>query len=225
MNKKSDYYIVIPAFNESKVIAKVISDVKKEGFKNIIVVDDCSKDNTSKVAKKSGATVARHEVNRGAGAATKTGFDLAKSLSAKFVVTIDADGQHDPKDITRLLPASEKYDVIIGSRMINPKGMPFTRKLFNRVGSLITFILYGIYVRDSQTGFKIFNKKALDKIEINFDRYEFCSEVLHEISRNKLTYKEIPIKVIYTEYSLSKGQNFSNGIRMVFKMIMRLFTR
>lgn len=225
MIKKSDFYIVIPAFNESKVISSVISDVKKEGFKKIIVVDDCSADNTSSISELAGAIVARHEVNRGAGAATKTGLDLAKSLGAKFVVTIDADGQHDPSDISRLIPFTQKYDVVIGSRMINSKGMPLIRQIYNSIGSMITFILYGIYVKDSQTGFKIFNQKALSKIKIIFDRYEFCSEVLHEISKNNLTYKEVPIKVIYTEYSLSKGQSFSNGVKMVLKMMMRLFSK
>ncbi len=216
-------YVVIPAYNEASVIGSVIDSIKKEGFTNIIVVDDCSTDDTFAIAFKKNVTVLRHIINRGAGAATKTGLDFARTQKADFVVTIDADGQHDPTEIKRLVKKASTYDVVIGSRLINPKGMPFSRKLVNKIGSIITYILYGIYVRDSQSGFKLFTKRALEKIEIKFDRYEFCSEVLHEIKQKKLTFIEVPITPIYTEYSLSKGQHFTNGFRMVFKMIWRFF--
>ncbi len=216
-------YIIIPAYNEATVIANVITKIKKERFKNIIVVDDCSTDNTRTIAQKNGAIVVRHVINRGAGAATKTGIEYAKTQNADYVVTIDADGQHDPSEIKSLLKQAPKYDVVIGSRMIHAEGMPFTRRIINKIGSSITFILYGIYVKDSQSGFKIFNKKAMQNIEIKFDRYEFCSEVLHEINKKKLTYVEVPIKAIYTDYSLSKGQNIANGFKMVYKMIWRFF--
>lgn len=215
-------FIVMPAYNEGKVIASVIKSIQRYQ-KKIVVVDDCSSDNTYAEAKKQTPHVLRHEINRGAGAATKTGIDYALSQGATHIITMDADGQHDPKDIDRLLQLKDKYDVIIGSRMIQPKGMPLSRKILNWGGSLITYLLYGIFVWDSQTGFKLFSKKAAQSINITFDRYEFCSEVLHEIRRNRLSYKEVPIKVIYTEYSLSKGQHVSNGFRMVYKMIMRLF--
>src|SRR5690606_14383877 len=124
---------------------------------------------------------------------------------------------HDPNEIERLLKQAPNYDVVIGSRMINSKGMPITRRIINKIGSFITFILYGIYVKDSQSGFKVFNKKAMKSIEIKFDRYEFCSEVLHEIRKKKLSYTEVPITAIYTDYSLSKGQNLGNGFKMVYK--------
>jgi len=218
-----DVFVVIPAYNEGKVISSVLQKIKKAGFSNIIVVDDCSKDNTALLAKKQQARVVKHSLNRGAGAATKTGIDAAKELGAHYVVTIDADGQHDPAEIERLLKKAPKYDVVIGSRMINSKGMPISRKILNWGGSIITFLFYGIHVRDSQSGFKVFNRKAIENIEIKFDRFEFCSEVLHEIQKKKLTYTEVPISVIYTEYSLSKGQHISNGFRMIFRMIQRFF--
>ncbi len=213
--------VVLPAFNEGKVIADVIKSIKKEGYKDILVIDDCSKDNTSQIAKKEGAIVLRHVINRGAGAATYTGITYAKKNNYDYVVLIDSDGQHDPKDIKKLMKKTNKFDVVIGSRMFNSKGMPVSRKILNFGGSLITAFFFGIYVRDSQSGFKILNKKAINKIKIHFDRYEFCSEILSEIHRNRLTFTEVPIKVIYTDHSLSKGQSLTNGFKMLIRFIFR----
>lgn len=217
-------FVVVPAYNEEKVLGSVISHIK-EYHKNIIVVDDCSADNTGTIAKKAGATVLRHSINRGAGAATKTGIDFAVLQGATKIITMDADGQHDPKDIQALLNASDSYDVVIGSRLLKKSSMPLIRKTYNLIGSIITYLLYGIYVHDSQSGFKVFSRKAAQKIEIKFDRFEFCSEVLHEIRRKKLTFKEVPIKTIYTEYSMSKGQSFFSGVQMVVRMVLRIFMR
>ena len=214
--------IILPAYNEANVIENVINSIKKEGYNDILVVDDCSKDNTFKIAEKNNVKVLRHIINRGAGAATYTGLIYAKKNNYKYVVLLDSDGQHDPKDIKKLLKYAEKYDLIIGSRMINPKGMPIIRQILNKVGSLITAFFFGTYVKDSQSGFKVLNKKAINKIKIHFDRYEFCSEILGEVSKHRLKVKEIPIKVIYTDHSKSKGQSFTNGFKMIARFIFRL---
>lgn len=215
----------MPAYNESKVISKVIKYVKEKGFNNILVVDDCSSDNTYKEAKNSGAIVLRHILNRGAGGATATGLEYAKRENFEFVVMIDSDGQHDINDIDKLLKFTNKYDVIIGSRMIgNIEKMPIQRKIANFVGSIFTWFFFGKFVFDSQSGFKIFNKKAIDKINITFDRYEFCSEVIGEIGKHKLSVKEVPIKVIYSNHSMGKvqsGQSISNGFKMILKFLFK----
>lgn len=215
--------IILPAFNEGKIISQVISKIKKEGFKDILVIDDCSLDNTSREAKLGGAKVLRHVINRGAGAATSTGLEFAKLNNYDFIIFMDSDGQHNPKDIKKLLKYSSKFDVVIGSRMIkNFKKMPLLRRIANFIGSLVTLFFFGLFIRDSQSGFKVFNKKAINKINITFDRYEFCSEVIGEIHNNKLTYKEVPVEVIYSNHSLKNigsGQSISNGFRMVIKFI------
>jgi len=213
--------IILPAFNEGKVIGKVITSVRKEGFKNILVVDDSSKDNTSETAEKAGAIVLRHSINRGAGATTLTGLTYARLKNYDFAVTMDSDGQHNPKEIKKLLNKSRKYDVVIGSRMINSEGMPLHRRIANNIGSLLTWFFFGLFVKDSQSGFKIFNKKALDKITITFDRYEFCSEVIGEIHKHKLSFVEVPIHVIYTSHSQSKGQSIKNCFIMILRFIYR----
>ena len=213
-------FIIIPAHNEEKVIGNVISDIKKVTDIPIVVVNDGSLDKTSDHAFSAGATILSHSINRGAGAATKTGIEYAKQENADFVITMDADGQHSPSDLPTIIENinSGNYDVVIGSRMIDRKNMPLYRRFFNTIGNLFTFFLFGIYVKDTQSGFKAFNKKALKLIDFQSDGYEFCSEVIREIKLKKLKYIEVPIKTIYTKYSLSKGQNVSKGLAIIFKL-------
>lgn len=218
-------WIILPAYNEGRVIGQVIADIRNEGYKNIIVVDDFSKDDTLGIAKKAGAHAIRHVINRGAGAATKTGIDYALNENAAVIVTMDSDGQHLPLDIKKLVEPimHDGLDVVIGSRLINPEGMPWIRRVANRMGNLSTHILFGINVTDSQSGFKAFSRMAAEKIQIRTNRYEFCSEVLHEIKKNRLRFAEVPIKVIYTDYSMTKGhgQGIINGIKTLAKLILK----
>lgn len=218
--------IILPAFNEARVIADVIKNIKKEGYKDILVVDDHSCDQTFEKGRSAGAHVLRHPINRGAGAATYTGLVYARKEGYDFAVLMDSDGQHSPKDISKLMKYSDKYDVVIGSRMVGElKNMPLQRRIANFVGSLLTKFFFGLFVRDSQSGFKVLNRKAIENIDITFDRYEFCSEMIGEIYKNKLSYKEIPIKVIYTDHSLGKsagGQSIMNGFKMIMRFIFRM---
>ncbi len=221
MNNKK-ILIALPAFNEGKVIVSVIKSIKNEGFLDILVVDDCSKDNTFIQSKNEGVIVLRHVINRGAGAATNTALIYARENKYDFVVFMDSDGQHSPKDIKKLLSFSSKYDIVIGSRLIGDlKDMPIQRRIANFIGSLLTAFFFGLFVRDSQSGFKVFNRRAIEKIRIRFDRYEFCSEIIGEIKRNRLSHREVPIKVIYTEHSKAKGQSIGNGFKMIMKFIFR----
>jgi len=216
-------FIVIPVYNEEKVLKEVITEVKKAGYNNIVVVDDGSTDDCFDVAKREDAVVLKHLINRGKGAAAKTGIEAAKKLDAQIVITIDGDGQHNPREIgkmTRLI--EEGYDVVLGSRLKNPKGMPVHKIIANQCGNFFTWLLYGLWVTDSQSGFRAYSKKAIGLIETRTDRYEYDSEVIREIHRNKLKYIETPIEVRYTEYSMNKvqKQGFKNGIKTIFKMII-----
>lgn len=219
-------WVIIPAYNESTRIKKVLNNLKQNGFRNVVVIDDGSTDNTKEVAKSiPGIYLVSHSINMGAGAATKTGLDFAKQKNAEYAITIDADGQHSPTDIFKLLKYAKKYDLVIGSRMIgkNLKNMPKTRILFNKIGSLVTFLYYRVYVHDSQSGFKLFSKKAINNIQITFNGFEFCSEMIGEIKRNDLTFKEVPIRIIYSKDTLEKehGQSFLKGVKMVIKMTIK----
>src|SRR3989338_354943 len=224
-NKK--IWIVIPAYNEERMIGKVIDSLKKENLNNIIVIDDCSHDNTAKIAKMKGAKVHSHIINRGLGGALNTGISAALLAGADVIATCDADGQHRPKDVKRAVKTliKEGYDVVLGSRMINSRGMSFSRKLLNRGANMLTYLLFGIYATDTQGGLRAFSRSAAEKIRIKTNRMEVSSEIIKEIGRNKLRFKEIPMEVIYTEYSLAKGQKNSNAFRIIYKLILSRIMR
>jgi len=218
--------IVIPAYNEEKAIEEVLLSLPKK-LKNIdkiisVVVDDGSFDKTHDIANNHATYAIRHVINLGVGAATTTGLGAAKKLRSDIVVTIDADGQHNPKDIEKIIQPilDGKADVVIGTRMLNAKGMPPLKIFGNNFMNFLTFLVFHKWSSDSQSGMKAFNAKALKKIKLRSIGYEICSEMIGEIQRNKLKLKEIPIEVIYTDYSKVKGQNWINGINVLTKMLV-----
>lgn len=223
LNTTKKIFVVIPAYNEGTVICSVIQDVQKEGWKDIIVVDDGSGDATYQEAKKMGVIVLRHTLNRGKGAAIKTGFEAAKKLHADSIVTIDADGQHDPKDIRRLVELLEKgHDVVLGVRNFDEKHIPRLKVLGNHIGNFFTWMLYGLWVTDSQSGIRAYNRKAMDCIVIYNDRYEFETEIVREISRNNLTWTEVPITVRYSSYDQNKQnkQSLISAIKTMLRLVL-----
>ena len=227
--------VVIPAFNESAVIATVLKSIPKKlpGVTSleIIVVDDGSFDNTAQIARyalpasrQGKVKVIRHLLNRGVGAATKTGLEYAKNRT-DIIITFDADGQHHPDDIKRVInPIIKKNaDLVIGSRFIKRQRIPLDRLLLNWLANLATFFLFGIFSTDTQSGFKAFSQKALRTIDIKSDRMEFSSEILLEAKRNNLRIMEVPIRSIYTNYSRKKGQKNINALPIFARLLIKLF--
>jgi glycosyltransferase involved in cell wall biosynthesis len=220
--------IIIPAYNEEKNIKSIINACQLLGYSHIVVVDDGSTDNTAAIAREAGAVVVSHILNRGAGAATQTGLQAARLLNADVAVTIDADEQHKPQDIKSLINVlvAEKSDVVIGSRFMNHENrVPLVRRLFNRIANIVTYFLSGIMLTDSQSGLKAFSRKALETINISSSGFEFSSEIIRETDHYKLSITEVPVSVVYTPYSLSKGQNLSTGLATVFRLIIRTLMR
>ncbi|MDG1950468.1 MAG: glycosyltransferase family 2 protein [bacterium] len=215
---------IIPAYNEETTLADVLQ--RTRGFVDeIIVVNDGSKDRTGDIARANNVTVVEHVINRGLGAAIGTGFATALKRGADLAITLDADGQHDPDEIQKFIDAAaEGADVVIGSRMLTRKGMPWYRQVANVLGNLVTFFLFGAWVTDSQSGFRAFNRKALKQIQIKTNRMEVSSELIAEAKRHNLKLVEVPIKAIYTDYSLSKGQSFFVGIKTLIKLVLRRIT-
>lgn len=228
MENVSEYkiFVVIPAFNEESVICDVIKEVQSSGYENIVVVDDGSSDKTYQKAKDSGVVALKHKINRGKGAATKTGIEAAKLLGADIIVTMDGDGQHDPKDMAKLIGpiTSKKCDVVLGTRLLDPEGMPWYKIAQNHIGNFFTWYLFGLWVTDSQSGFRAYSRHASEIINTKADRYEYDSQVIREIYIYKLRFKEVPIAVRYTEYSMGKTekQGFINGLITLYKMIWSL---
>lgn len=219
--------VVIPAYNEERSIAEVIRGLKARGFTRIIVVDDGSSDQTGELACQEEVVLLRHLFNRGLGGALGTGIKAALHFRPEIIVTFDADGQHDPDDIPRLLDPIEKgeADVVIGSRMIDPAGMPWSRRLANRIANPITGLLFGGRTTDSQSGLRAFSYDAASRIRIITRGMEVSSEIIAEIFKNHLTCKEVPVKAIYTDYSLSKGQSFQVGLQTLMKLILAKMRR
>lgn len=218
---------MIPVFNESAVILDVVEEIRSAGDYRVVVVDDGSSDNTyDKLLGLDGVIALRHRINRGKGAATKTGIVAALRFEPEVVVTMDGDGQHDPKDIESLIQPiiDDGYDVVLGTRMLDSAGMPWIKVIANKIGNLTTRVLYGIYVSDSQSGLRAYSKFAATIIDTRADKYEYDSKVIREINNNKLSYTEVPIQVRYTEYSKGKPQKqgFVNGIKTLVRMIWDL---
>ncbi len=213
--------IVIPAYNEEKVIGGVLKQLR-EHYHDIIVVDDASTDRTAHIARAAGVRVVSHILNRGLGGSLGTGIQKALNDGADIIVTFDADGQHHVDDIGPLVAPIQmgRADAVIGSRMLQKKGMPFIRRVYNNIGNIITFVLFGIHVSDSQSGLRAFNRHAAGLMKLRSNRMEVSSEIVREIKVHKLRYEEVPIRAIYTDYSLSKGQGLFVGIKTLIKLIV-----
>ena len=223
-------FIVVAAYNEEKRIKKVISDLKSHNYKNIVVVDDCSKDNTFSVAKKQKVHVIRHKINLGQGAALRNGIKFALKKDADIIVTFDGDGQHLASEIPKLLkPLKNGADIVIGSRFIDKKiktKMPLSRKIILKGSVVVLRIFYGLKVTDAHNGFRALSKKAAKKIRITCNRMAHASEIIAEIKKHKLKFKEVPVKVIYNAETLAKGQgSFKEAFNVLFSMIKHKIKR
>ncbi|MEI6144697.1 MAG: glycosyltransferase family 2 protein [Candidatus Berkelbacteria bacterium] len=217
--------IIIPAYNEGKVIASVLKSLPKKlkGVSSIttIVINDGSADNTYSEAKKHADHVAHHVVNLGAGAAVITGFQAAKKINSDLVVMLDADGQHNPENIEKLIEpiVQHKADIVIGTRMLNSKGMPKVKVFGNWAMNVMTLLTVGGWSTDTQSGMRAISRKALDKMQLHAVGFEYCSEIIGEAKRCKLKLKEVPIQTIYTEYSKAKGQSIINAVNIFTKLL------
>jgi glycosyltransferase involved in cell wall biosynthesis len=228
MNKKPKIAIIIPAYNESTVLKKLLISLNKQLSSkkinySIIVVNDGSVDRTEQVAREQKAYVISHILNSGSGGATATGISFAQQQGFDIAATLDADGQHAGEDLVKGIETIQgsKTDLLIGSRLIDSEGMSKTKVAGNKGLSLITYMLFGINVTDSQSGLRIFSKRALDELKWKSSGYEFCSEMLWRAKQLGLKVDEYPIKAIYTDYSLSKGQNNWNSFNIIKVLLQR----
>ena len=223
--------VIIPAYNEEGTIASVVKDILK-GIQTskytgtVVVVDDGSKDNTARLASDSGAVVIRHILNSGAGAATATGLSYAERHNFDSAATMDADGQHLSSDVLSGFDKifDSRHDLMIGSRLIDSRGMSRVKVIGNKGLSLITFLLFGINSTDSQSGLRIFSRRSLEELRWKTSGYEFCSEMLWRAKQQGLKIGEFPISAVYTEYSKAKGQSNWNAINIIKSLLARRIT-
>ncbi len=223
--------IIVPAFNEAAVIAQTLQDIRTVLRRDrinadLIVVDDGSSDGTGDVALAYADRLLKHKHNCGLGAALATGIEYIKRTNYDACVTFDSDGQHDPRDIKKaLLQLQSGTDVVIGSRFIGThSGMPKLRRIILFLGNLVTFMFFGVWTTDSQSGFRGLSRRAITSLSIKSNRMEVSSEFFGEIHRLKLKFSEIPIHIRYTPYSLSKGQKNTASASVLLKLLYRMFS-
>lgn len=210
--------IVIPAYNEEKQIGAIIRRAKHACPQGkIIVVNDGSKDRTAIIAREEGAILIDRKQNKGKGSVARTGCDYAYNKNYEKIILMDADGQHQPEDIPRFLKSIENADLIFSYRV--GKKQPFIYRFGNWGLNLMSKILFGIHIKDTQSGFRAFNRKAYQQIRWASNRYAMESEM---IARAKnLRYRQIPIKKIYSEHhkGADKGTSVKTGLGIGWKMI------
>lgn len=221
-------YLVVPAFNEEKTVSQIIEGIADEGY-NVILVDDGSRDKTLDLAIESKKKypnqifVVSHVINRGLGAALKTGMIVALNKGAKYIVTFDADGQHEIKDIPKVCKPLQdgEADVVIGARPF--EDMPISKSFANIIMNSLTLLFYGRNVKDSQSGLRAFTAHAADVINIVSRGYGVSSEFIKEISDKNLRLSEVTITTIYTPETQNKGTDAIVGLKILTKMVLDLF--
>jgi glycosyltransferase involved in cell wall biosynthesis len=219
----ADVYVVVPCYNEGPVIAEVLAGLCAH-FPNVVAVDDGSTDATWERLRESRATVLRHVVNLGQGAALQTGLTYALRAGAKYLVTFDADGQHQVEDLARLLTpvVAGQADVALGSRFLGAAvDMPLGKRLVLRAAVTFTRVAGGIRLTDTHNGLRALTAEAARKLPITQNRMAHASELLHNIVERELRYVEVPVTIRYTEWSRAKGQSVFNAVNILFDLAVR----
>ena len=204
-------WIIVPAYNEEVLVGSVVAELRRS-YLHVVVVDDGSSDTTGEVARLAGAVTLRHCINRGQGAALQTGLDYCLQCGAQCIVTFDADGQHDYRDVealTRPIFAGD-VDVTLGSRFLDSgsaEGLAWPRRLLLKTAVLFTRTVSRVRVTDAHNGLRAFSRRAAERIDITVDRMGHASEIVDQVRDMELPYAEVPVHIRYTEYSRSKGQN------------------
>ena len=214
------YCVIVPAYEESGRIGKTIAGIREQG-PDVVVVDDGSTDGTADAARAAGAVTIEHETNMGKGVALNTGLAYASRQGYEFVITMDADGQHDPCDIPAFVDAFERTGaaVIVGSRMDRCGGMPFVRRQTNRFMSWLLSLKMGQRVPDTQSGFRLYRQDMLPFVGADSAGYAAESEVLLRLADRGVRIGSVPIRVIYGDET-SKIRPIGDTIRF-FAMLRR----
>jgi len=212
---------IMPAYNEEKTITDVLRKTKRYAGK-IVVVNDASEDRTAELAVRAGATVVSHKKNRGLGAALRTGFEAALKTTrlTDVVMTIDADGQHNPDDIPKFVAKiNEGYDFVLGARDLAK--YPLRKRFGNTVLTALTNAVSGTSLSDTESGFRAFRAGALAKLDLHAERYQIAAEIILEVGRKKLRAANVHIR----SQRYRKGVTVMHGIRNFVYVLQRKILR
>ncbi|MBI5766028.1 glycosyltransferase family 2 protein [Candidatus Falkowbacteria bacterium] len=215
--------IIIPAKNEGLKIHGIVAEIVNLNY-HVLVVDDGSGDNTADLARQAGAKILIHKINRGQGAALKTGLEYALLNNYEAAVFFDADGQMLAGEIKDLIEPLllGKYEVVLGSRFLGQaKNAPILKLITLKLGLIFTKFATGLKLTDVHNGFQAWSAAALKKINLTQDRQAYASELLQEIADKKLKYTEVPVTILYTAYSKQKGQSILNVFKILWDLIVK----
>lgn len=220
---QDDVAIIIPAYNEGTAIAETINSIPKK-FRHIICIDDGSKDDTAQQIRSTRAQLVSHPINLGQGAALQTGIDFGLlSDNIKYFVTYDADGQHRMEDVETMLQYIRNHpvDIVLGSRFLGKaENISTLKKLILKAAIKFSNLSSGVKLTDTHNGLRVFNRKVAEGLKLQMADFAHASEIIDRIGEKKYSYKELPVTIIYTDYSRSKGQSVINAVNIGFDVLI-----
>ena len=221
---QSDVWLVVPVYNEAPVIAAVMNNALGT-FPNIVCVDDGSRDRSAEQIAATSAHLVRHPVNLGQGAAVQTGIEYARQREgAQFFVTFDADGQHQIEDVLRMLHRlrTEPIDIVVGTRFHGDDGnVPWLKRAVLKTAVKLSPRGRRLGLTDSHNGLRAFNRRVAEQMDITSNGMGHAPEIIEMIDNNHWRVAEEPVTILYTDYSMAKGQTLLNGVNIVFDSTVR----
>ncbi len=215
---------MIPLYNEASVIGDVIAQLR-EHFVHIVCVDDGSTDGSARVAAEAGAMLVQHPVNLGQGAALQTGISFALAHpDCEYIVTFDADGQHRIEDALGMLELAraENLAIVFGSRFLDDRTDPgWIKKVMLKTAVWVTNLTTSLKLTDAHNGLRVIRRDAAERIDIKQDRMAHATEIVLELGRTGLPWREYPVELLYTDYSKAKGQSVLNSVNILVDLVVR----
>jgi len=218
-------FVVVPAYNEGQVLARTIAELADYPYQ-IVVVDDGSETPAASWLWGIRAHCLRHVTNLGQGAALRTGTEYALAAGADVIVHFDADGQHKPALIARLIEPiiSGGCDVVLGSRFLQRSDrdmVPLRKQILLKCGVVVSWIFTRLWLTDTHNGFRALSAAAARQMKITENGFAHATEILELIRRSSLRYCEVPVTIRYSEYSMAKGQSVLNSINILIDLTLR----
>ena len=226
---RSDVAVVVPVYNEEPIVASVVTPLRA-AFEHVICVNDASTDQSATAIAGTGAYLLNHPTNLGQGAALQTGMEFARLIcGVRWVVTFDADGQHQIDDVTRMLHVAETtgVDVVLGSRFLDatPVGMPRVKRLVLKAAIAFSNTVSGLRLTDTHNGLRVLARRVVDELQITLPDMAHASEIIEIIAAKGYSYREMPVTIIYSDYSRAKGQSIINAVNIAFDTLLRKVSR
>lgn len=219
-----DAWLVIPLYNEARVIEEVVRSARRT-FPHVVCVDDASSDDSAALAEAAGAVVVRHPFNLGQGAALQTGMRyVLEATSAAYLVTFDADGQHRIEDAAAMVRRAREEDLafVFGSRFLDSRTRPgLLKKVVLKAAVFLTNQQTGLRLTDAHNGLRVIRRDAAAALDLRQNRMAHATEIVLQLGRTGLPWAEHPVHVLYTDYSKAKGQSLINSVNILVDTLLK----